>query len=75
MTEARADLSHSMLPQPGARPVEWQIAEAPVPYPEAVAAMEARVAAIAASMARKIIPDAELTKPFSAALAAANCSI
>src|SRR4030081_2526361 len=28
-------------------PVEWRISDAPVPYPEAVAAMEARVADIA----------------------------
>jgi lipoyl(octanoyl) transferase len=33
---------------PGGGAVEWRISEAPVPYPEAVAAMEARVAAIAA---------------------------
>ena len=33
---------------PGGDAVEWRISEAPVPYPEAVAAMEARVAAIAA---------------------------
>src|SRR5580700_158256 len=31
--------------------VEWRVSEAPVPYPEAVAAMEARVAAIAAQQA------------------------
>lgn len=34
-------------PAPGAPPVEWVIAEAPVGYPEAVAEMEARAAAIA----------------------------
>ena len=32
----------------GGAEVEWRIADAPLPYPEAVAAMEARVAAIAA---------------------------
>ena len=32
-------------------PVEWRISDAPVPYPEAVAEMEARVAAIAAGEA------------------------
>jgi lipoyl(octanoyl) transferase len=32
---------------PGDGPVEWLISGSPVPYPEAVAAMEARVAAIA----------------------------
>ncbi len=35
----------------GGEPVEWRISDAPVPYPEAVAAMEARVAAIAAGEA------------------------
>src|SRR5437660_10122541 len=36
-------------------PVEWRISDAPVPYPEAVAAMEARVAAIAAGEARELV--------------------
>ena len=36
---------------PGSPPVEWVVADAPVPYGEAVAAMEARVARIAASEA------------------------
>jgi lipoyl(octanoyl) transferase len=31
--------------------VEWQVSEAPIPYPDAVAAMESRVAAIAAGQA------------------------
>lgn len=35
-----------MLPERDAAPVAWSIADGPVPYPEAVAAMEARVAAI-----------------------------
>src|SRR3982751_6576974 len=35
--------------------VEWQISEAPVPYLEAVAAMEARVAAIAAHAAPELV--------------------
>ena len=35
--------------------VEWLIADAPVPYPEAVAAMEARVAAIAARQAPELV--------------------
>ncbi len=43
----RDDLQASMLPQAGSAPVEWCIADAPVPYPEAVAAMEARVDEIA----------------------------
>ena len=37
------------------RPVEWAVSTAPVPYPEAVAAMEARVAAIAAGEAPELV--------------------
>jgi lipoyl(octanoyl) transferase len=36
-------------------PVEWRIAEAPVPYPQAVAAMEARAAAIAEGDANELV--------------------
>src|SRR3569832_1610968 len=36
-------------------PVEWRISDTPVPYPEAVAAMEARVAAIAAGEAPELV--------------------
>ncbi|MEI2384112.1 lipoyl(octanoyl) transferase LipB [Breoghania sp. JC706] len=46
-TETRDQLSVSMLPQPGAAPVEWHVEDAPVAYPQALAAMEARAAAIA----------------------------
>src|SRR6478736_953691 len=35
--------------------VEWRISDAPVPYPEAVAEMEARVAAIAAGEAPELV--------------------
>ena len=34
-------------------PIEWRISDSPVPYPEAVQAMEARVAAIRAGTARE----------------------
>jgi lipoyl(octanoyl) transferase len=44
-------LSRSMSPRAGSPPVEWTIADAPVAYPDAVAAMEARVAAIVAGSA------------------------
>jgi lipoyl(octanoyl) transferase len=40
---------------PGGGAVEWQVSGAPVPYPEAVAAMEARVAAIAAHDAPELV--------------------
>lgn len=39
----------------GGGAVEWLISDAPVPYPEAVAAMEARVAAIAAHEAPELV--------------------
>jgi lipoyl(octanoyl) transferase len=51
--QTRQALADSLLPAPGAAPVEWTIAEGLVPYEEAVAAMEARVAAIAAGEARE----------------------
>jgi lipoyl(octanoyl) transferase len=38
----------------GAPAVEWQVSEAPIPYPDAVAAMEARAAAIAADQAPEL---------------------
>lgn len=49
---ANADLS-----QPTAAPdgIEWRIAEAPVPYPEAVALMESRVAEIGAGQAPQMV--------------------
>ena len=49
MLQTRQTLADSLLPAPGAAPVEWTIAEGLVPYEEAVSAMEARVAAINAS--------------------------
>ncbi len=51
MVNARDDLVPDMMAAPGSPPVEWAIADAPVPYPEAVAAMDARVAAIADGLA------------------------
>jgi lipoyl(octanoyl) transferase len=39
----------------GAAAVEWRVSEAPVPYPEAVSAMETRVAAIAAQKAPELV--------------------
>jgi lipoyl(octanoyl) transferase len=44
----RASLHTSMLPQISAPPAEWHIFEGPTPYEPALAAMEARVEAIAA---------------------------
>jgi len=39
----------------GSAAVEWQVSEAPIPYPDAVAAMEARAAAIAAGTASELV--------------------
>jgi lipoyl(octanoyl) transferase len=39
----------------GGRDVEWRISDAPIPYPDAVAAMEARVADIAAQKAPELV--------------------
>src|SRR5215218_3789930 len=43
----RDELAEAFFPPAGAPAVEWVVAEGPVPYDEAVAAMEDRVAAIA----------------------------
>jgi len=47
----RQDLDLTPFSASAGAPVEWRISDAPVPYPDAVAAMEARVAAIAAGEA------------------------
>ena len=41
----------TFVPPAGAGAVEWRVSETPVPYPEAIAAMEARVGAIATHQA------------------------
>jgi lipoyl(octanoyl) transferase len=48
MTATRADLAAASKPRPEREPVAWRIAAAPVPYQEALAAMNGRAAAIAA---------------------------
>src|ERR1700712_799664 len=56
MINARQNLDWQTLARPvRAGQVEWQISDAPVPYPEAVAAMEARVAASAAGNAPELV--------------------
>lgn len=37
------------------RPVEWRVSDAPIPYPDAVAEMEARAAAIAEGTAPELV--------------------
>jgi lipoyl(octanoyl) transferase len=44
---SREGLGVGLRPAPGSAPVEWRIAPATVPYPIALAAMEARAAAVA----------------------------
>ena len=44
-----------LRPAPGSAAVEWRISDSPVPYPEAVAEMEARAAAIAAGAAPELV--------------------
>ncbi|HEY8383668.1 MAG TPA: lipoyl(octanoyl) transferase LipB [Microvirga sp.] len=53
MVNTREILADNLFPRTGAAPVEWVVAEGLVGYEEAVAAMEARVAAIAAGEARE----------------------
>jgi lipoyl(octanoyl) transferase len=56
MVKDRQNLDLRTFARPaGGGAVEWRISSAPVPYPEAVAAMEARVAAIADGEATELV--------------------
>jgi lipoyl(octanoyl) transferase len=56
MINARQNLDLKTFARPArGGEVEWQVSDAPVPYPEAVAAMEARVAAIADGKAPELV--------------------
>jgi lipoyl(octanoyl) transferase len=56
MVNDRQSLDLTPLSQPaGGEAVEWLISDTPVPYPEAVAAMEARAAEIAAQRAPELV--------------------
>src|SRR5258707_1770707 len=56
MVNARQTLDLTTFAQPpGGGAVEWRISDTPVPYPQAVAAMEARVADIAAQKAPELV--------------------
>jgi lipoyl(octanoyl) transferase len=55
MTATRADLAATPKPRLGREPVAWRIATAPVPYEEALAAMNARAAAIAAGSEGELV--------------------
>ncbi|MGY6646433.1 MAG: lipoyl(octanoyl) transferase LipB [Salinarimonas sp.] len=55
MVNTRLDAAASFLPQAGSPPIDWVVSEGLVDYEEAVTAMEARVARIAAGEARECI--------------------
>jgi lipoyl(octanoyl) transferase len=56
MVNDRQNLDLTVLSRPASgAAIEWRITDAPVPYPEAIAAMEARVAAIAAHEAPELV--------------------
>ena len=56
MVNDRQNLDLTTFAQPpGGGAVEWRISDTPVPYPEAVVAMEARVADIAAQKAPELV--------------------
>ena len=56
MVNDRQSLDLTTFAQPpGGGAIEWRISDAPVPYPEAVAAMETRVADIAAHRAPELV--------------------
>ncbi|MDL2407292.1 lipoyl(octanoyl) transferase LipB [Rhizobium calliandrae] len=51
----RTDLQHQMFPLAGSPPVRWRITDGLVPYDEAVATMEAEVAAISEGQAPELV--------------------
>ncbi|RIK99184.1 MAG: lipoate-protein ligase B [Proteobacteria bacterium] len=55
MVNSRAELELRLATPPGSAPVEWRVATAPVAYPDAVAAMDARAAAIADGAAPELV--------------------
>jgi lipoyl(octanoyl) transferase len=55
MVNDRQSLDLTTFAQPSGGTVEWRISDAPVPYPDAVAAMEQRVAAIATGDAAELV--------------------
>src|SRR5258705_4230938 len=55
MVNDRQNLDLATFAQPPGGAVEWRISDTPVPYPEAVTAMEARVADIAAQKAPELV--------------------
>jgi len=72
MINDRLALAPLRLPAEGGPPVEWRAADAPVGYLEAVAAMEARAAAIAAGEAGELVWLLEHPALFTAGTGARN---
>ena len=55
MVNSRDSLDLAPFASSNAQVVEWLISDAPVPYPDAIAAMEARAAAIAAGETPELV--------------------
>ena len=55
VVNVRTEMTAGLKSARGPAPVEWRIAASPVPYPEAVALMQERVAAIAAGTAPELV--------------------
>src|SRR5690242_12946659 len=55
MVNTRDELHVGLPPPPGAAPVEWRVTDEPVGYEHALAAMQARVAEIAAGDAPELV--------------------
>ncbi len=55
MVNGRETLDLTLFSGPAGNVVEWRISDSPISYPEAVAAMEARAAAIAAHEANELV--------------------
>jgi lipoyl(octanoyl) transferase len=53
--ELNSDASSLLMPRPDGAPAGWAVSSAPVPYPEAVAAMQARVEAIIEGKAGELV--------------------
>lgn len=54
-TSLSASQSDTPAPQPAPQRIEWRISDQPVPYPDAIAEMEARVEAIRAGTAPELV--------------------
>ena len=55
MVNARNELNIGLAAAPGTAPVEWRVSDSSVPYEQAVAAMQARAAAIAAGKEPELV--------------------